>query len=60
MVLVEKKKRKPILDIRNCDMFREGCPNTWYFSDEIYKCKYLSSNIELYKLRTSNTINEAY
>ena len=44
MVLVE---RKPILNNYDCSMFEEGCPNTWYFSDEMYKCKYESLKYEL-------------
>nr|XP_022305978.1 uncharacterized protein LOC111112629 isoform X7 [Crassostrea virginica] len=34
MVLVE---RKHILNHYNCSTFNEGCPHTWYFSDEMYK-----------------------
>nr|XP_022305943.1 uncharacterized protein LOC111112616 isoform X3 [Crassostrea virginica] len=34
MVLVE---RKHILNNYDCRMFKEGCPNTWYFSDQMYK-----------------------
>ncbi|XP_078320242.1 uncharacterized protein LOC111112615 [Crassostrea virginica] len=34
MVLVE---RKHIVNNYDCSMFKEGCPNTFYFSDEMYK-----------------------
>ena len=62
MVLVE---RIHILNNYDCSMFNEECPNTWYFSDEMYKCKYLSLKYELYnslklgKLRVFNTINRS-
>ena len=59
MVLFE---RKHILNNYDCSMFKEGCPNTWYFSDVMYICKYISLNYELYnslkdKLRVFDTIN---
>ena len=61
MVLVE---RKHILNNYDCSMFNEGCPNDWYFSDEMYKCKYLSLIYELYnssidKLGVLHTINKS-
>nr|XP_022305922.1 uncharacterized protein LOC111112612 isoform X4 [Crassostrea virginica] len=37
VVLVEKQERKPILNTYDCGRFKEGCPNNWYLSDEIYK-----------------------
>nr|XP_022305989.1 uncharacterized protein LOC111112631 isoform X1 [Crassostrea virginica] len=37
VVLVEKKERKHILNTYDCGRFKEGCPNNWYLSDEIYK-----------------------
>ena len=37
MVYVEEKN---ILNHYNCGMFKEGCPNTVYYSDEMYKCAY--------------------
>lgn len=37
MVFIEKKN---ILNHYGCRMFKNGCPNARYFSDEIYKCKY--------------------
>lgn len=37
MVFIEKKN---ILNHYNCSMFNGGCPNSWYFSDEMYKCMY--------------------
>ena len=45
MVLVE---RKHILGNYDCSVFNEGCPNDWYFTEEMYKCKYLSLKYELY------------
>ena len=38
MVFIEQKH---ILHYYRCSMFEEGCPNTRYDSDEMYKCKYL-------------------
>ena len=38
MVYVE---RKNILNHYNCSMFEKGCPDNWYYSNEIYKCTYL-------------------
>lgn len=38
MVYFEKKN---ILNHYNCGNFKEGCPNTWYRSDEMFKCMYL-------------------
>ena len=37
MVFIEKIH---ILNHYNCGMFKEGCPNTSYYSDELYKCTY--------------------
>ena len=59
MVLVE---RKHIVNNYDCSMFKEGCPNIRYFSDQMYKCKYLSLKYELYntfidKLRVFDAIN---
>ena len=45
-------------------MFKEGCPNIRYFSDQMYKCKYLSLKCELInslidKLRVFDAINRS-
>lgn len=48
MVFIEKKN---IVNHYNCVMFNEGCPNTRYYSNEMYKCKYwLVKYIELCKV----------
>ena len=61
MVLVEEKH---IVNNYDCSMFKEGCPNTWYFSDEMYRCKYVCfkyrlSNGVIDILRVFDTINRS-
>lgn len=33
-------QRANLLNSKNCTAFHVGCPNMFYLSDEIYKCKF--------------------
>ena len=37
MVFIEKKN---IVTHYNCSKFNGGCPNKWYYSNEMYNCEY--------------------
>ncbi|XP_078321794.1 uncharacterized protein LOC111112647 [Crassostrea virginica] len=53
MVLVE---RKHIVNNYDCSMFKEGCPNTRYFSDQMYKfpaCFEIDPLLHCYKAEAS-------